>query len=148
MDERELIKATMERVLSGTAIQSGGAFTVVSIAHEAGVPRNALTQCHTDPKKQFDERVEQLGGPSELEKQLRLKTEKLQRTITRKNAELKQLREDVPSLVRTLNQLTLENHQLRDAPAGTSERVVPLHERAKKASVSPPGALRSGPIRR
>ncbi|USQ86024.1 hypothetical protein NFX46_21280 [Streptomyces phaeoluteigriseus] len=46
-DERDLIRAAMDRI-HGTPAYSNGALTIVALALEAGVPRNALTQRHTD----------------------------------------------------------------------------------------------------
>jgi hypothetical protein len=43
-----------------------GALTVVALAQEADVPRNALTQRHTDLKNEFYQRVKERGGPLEL----------------------------------------------------------------------------------
>ena len=52
-DERARIGAAMDRILAGTPERSDGALTVVALATEAGVPRNALTQRHTDLKDEF-----------------------------------------------------------------------------------------------
>jgi hypothetical protein len=46
-----------------------------------------------------------------------------------KNTELDQLRADVPTLVRTINVLTLENQQLREAHTQTNPTVVPFPPR-------------------
>ena len=43
-DERAQIRAAMDRMLAGTPERSNGALTVVALALEAGVPRNALIQ--------------------------------------------------------------------------------------------------------
>ena len=43
-DERDRIRAAMDRILDGTPQRSNGALTVVALAQEAEVPRNALTQ--------------------------------------------------------------------------------------------------------
>ncbi|MFG3498960.1 hypothetical protein [Streptomyces sp. NPDC047928] len=47
-DERPRIRAAMDRILSETPEHSNGALTIVALAVEAGVPRNALTQRHPD----------------------------------------------------------------------------------------------------
>jgi hypothetical protein len=52
-DERARIGAAMDRILAGAPGRSNGALTVVALATEAGVPRNALTQRHTDLKDEF-----------------------------------------------------------------------------------------------
>jgi septal ring factor EnvC (AmiA/AmiB activator) len=113
--ERERIRAAMDRILAGAPERSNGALTVVALAIEAGVPRNALTQRHTDLKNEFYQRVRERGAPSEDEARLRATIARLKKTIEAKNSELAQLRADVPALVRAVSQLTLENQQLRDA---------------------------------
>jgi hypothetical protein len=107
-DERDRIRAAMDRILSGTAQRSNGALTIVALAHEAKVPRNALTQRHTDLKAEFYTRVAERGAPSEVETRLQATIAALKKTIANKNTELAQLRADVPALVRAVNQLTLE----------------------------------------
>jgi septal ring factor EnvC (AmiA/AmiB activator) len=123
-DERAQIRAAMDRILAGTPERSSGALTVVALALEAGVPRNALTQRHTDLKNEFYQRVKERGADNEDEVRLRATIARLRKTIDGKNRELAQLRADVPALVRAVSQLTLENQQLRDARAGTS--VIPF----------------------
>lgn len=51
---------------------------------------------------------------------------KLKQTIAAKNKELAQLRADVPALVRVVNQLTLENQQLRDMRSSADGNVIPF----------------------
>ena len=116
-DERDRIRAAMDRILNGTPQRSNGALTIVALAQEADLPRNALTQRHTDLKNEFYKHVQERGGPLEIEKRLRATISKLRTTIDNKNQELNQLRADVPALVRVVNQLTLESHQLRDTLA-------------------------------
>ena len=113
--ERERIRAAMDRILAEAPERSNGALTVVALAIEADVPRNALTQRHTDLKNEFYQRVRERGAPSEDETRLRATIARLKKTIEGKNSELAQARADVPALVRAVNQLTLENQQLRDA---------------------------------
>jgi septal ring factor EnvC (AmiA/AmiB activator) len=127
-DERERIRAAMDRILAGTPGQSNGALTVVALAIEAGVPRNALTQRHTDLKNEFYQRIKKHGADNEDEARLRATIARLRKTIEAKNRELAQLRADVPALVRAVSQLTLENQQLRDSRAGST--VIPFPSRA------------------
>ena len=115
--ERERIRAAMDRILAGVPERSDGALTVVALAIEAGVPRNALTQRHTDLKNEFYQRIREHGADNGDEARLRATIARLRKTIDAKNRELAQLRADVPALVRAVNQLTLENQQLRDARA-------------------------------
>jgi septal ring factor EnvC (AmiA/AmiB activator) len=128
-DERARIRGAMDRILGGTPERSNGALTVVALALEAGVPRNALTQRHTDLKTEFYQRIKEKGADNEDEARLRAAIAQLKKTLADKNKELAQLRADVPALVRAVNQLTLENQQLRDihAAGGT---VVPFPGRA------------------
>lgn len=124
LDERARIRAAIDRILAGTPQRSNGALTIVALAQEADVPRNALTQRHTDLKNQFYQQVRGKGGPSELETRLRNTIAKLRKTIVNKNGELKQLRTDVPALVRVVNQLTLENDLLRSQLAQSGRTVI------------------------
>jgi septal ring factor EnvC (AmiA/AmiB activator) len=129
LDERDRIRAAMGRILAGTPERCNGALTIVALAQEADVPRNALTQRHTDLKNEFYQCVKERGGPSELETRLRETISKLRATIDNKNRELKQLRADVPALVRVINQLTMENEQLRDQLAEPSGAVIAFPQR-------------------
>lgn len=70
-DERERITAAMMRILSGCPERSNGALTIVALAQEAGVPRNALTQRHLDLKNQFYENARQRGATPDVEIRLR-----------------------------------------------------------------------------
>ena len=101
--EREQIRAAMDRILAGAPERSNGALTVVALALEAGVPRNALTQRHTDLKNEFYQRIRERGAPSEDETRLRATIARLKKTIEAKNSELAQARADVPALVRAVN---------------------------------------------
>jgi len=125
-DERDRIFAAMDRILAGTHERSNGALTIVALAIEAGVPRNALTQRHTDLKHEFYRRIKERGADNGDEARLRATIAKLKQTIAAKNKELAQIRADVPALVRVVNQLTLENQQLRAMRSGTDGNVIPF----------------------
>jgi hypothetical protein len=129
LDERDRIRAAMERILAGTPERSNGALTIVALAQEGDVPRNALTQRHTDLKNEFYQQVKDRGGPSEIETRLRATIAKLRVTIGNKNRELQQLRADVPALVRVVNQLTLENEHLRHQLAQPADVVIAFPKR-------------------
>jgi hypothetical protein len=43
LDERDRIRAAMDRILADTPQHSNGALTIVALALEAEVPRNGLT---------------------------------------------------------------------------------------------------------
>jgi septal ring factor EnvC (AmiA/AmiB activator) len=128
--ERGQIRAAMDRILHGAPERSDGALTVVALATEAGVPRNALTQRHTDLKDEFYQRVKARGADNGDEARLRATIAALRKTIASKNKELAQLRADVPALVRAVNQLTMENQQLRDMRASSGSSVIPFPGRA------------------
>ncbi|UQW99196.1 hypothetical protein [Streptomyces sp. RerS4] len=51
----------------GTPQVSNGALTIVALAQEAEVPRNALTQRHLDLKNEFYERVRERGATPDVE---------------------------------------------------------------------------------
>lgn len=70
-DERERIQAAMERILAGTPQHTNGALTIVALAQEAEVPRNALTQRHLDLKNLFYDKVRARGAVPDSEKRLR-----------------------------------------------------------------------------
>ncbi|MER5227099.1 hypothetical protein [Streptomyces flaveus] len=130
-DERDRIRAAMQRILTGRPEYSNGALTVVALAIEAQVPRNALTQRHPDLRNEFYAHVRERGGITDTEARLRAQIVKLKQTIANKNEELARLREDVPALVRALNQLTAENEELRQQLQLPSPSVVPLRPTAR-----------------
>jgi hypothetical protein len=122
--ERAQIRAAMDRILAGTPERSNGALTVVALAIEAGVPRNALTQRHTDLKAEFYQRIKERGGNNEDEARLRAANAKLRKSLSARGKELAQARADI----RAVNQLTTEIQQLRDAQPrhGRGSAVVPF----------------------
>ncbi|MFH8553986.1 hypothetical protein [Streptomyces celluloflavus] len=126
LDERQRIRAAMERILSHSPQHSNGALTIVALAQEAQVPHNALTQRHLDLKNEFYERVKERGATPDAEARLRTTIVKLKKTIASKNQELDRFRADVPALVRVVNQLTLENQQLREQLDVAAANVIPL----------------------
>lgn len=117
-DERERITAAMNRLLTGTAVHSNGALTVVALAHEAQVPRCALTQRHHDLRNEFYAKVKERSGTTPDETRLRATITQLRKTIANKNRQLETIRKDVPTLVRVVHQLTIENALLREELEG------------------------------
>ncbi|MQS16295.1 hypothetical protein F7Q99_29785 [Streptomyces kaniharaensis] len=113
----------MERILTGAPEHSNGALTIVALAQEAGVPRNALTQRHLDLKNHFYDRVRERGLVPDSETRLRKQIVRLKELRARDAEQLKELRADVQGLVQVVNQLTLENQQLRDALSSPAGRV-------------------------
>jgi len=128
LSERDRIRAAMDRILEGAPGRSNGALTVVALAIEAGVPRNALTQRHTDLKAEFYQRIKERGGNNEDEARLRAANAKLSKSLSARGKELAQARADIRALVRAVNQLTMEIQQLRDAQSrhGRGSVVVPF----------------------
>ncbi|MEU8694699.1 hypothetical protein [Streptomyces sp. NPDC048665] len=111
-DERDHIRAAMDRILQGTAQHSNGALTIVALAQEAGVPRNALTQRHLDLKNYFYAQVRASGQTPDSEIRLRQQIGRLKELRAKDATELAQLRTAVEHLVRVVNQLTTYNRQL------------------------------------
>lgn len=96
---------------------------MTALAVEAGVPRNALTQRHLDLKNEFYAKVKERGQPTDAEIRLRKQVVRLKELRQKDKAGLEQLRADVKGLVRVVNELTLENLQLRER-LSTSDPVV------------------------
>ncbi|WP_405897691.1 hypothetical protein OG242_09265 [Streptomyces sp. NBC_00727] len=113
IDERDRIRAAMERILSGSHVHSNGALTVVALATEARVPRNALTQRHQDLKNEFYERVRARGGVPDSEKRLRARVVKLKEQHADDVKEIQELKTANEILVRALHQAQMENRQIR-----------------------------------
>jgi hypothetical protein len=128
-DECDRIRAAMDRILAGTAEHSTGALTIVALAQEAGVPRNALTQRHLDLRNEFYDKVRARGQAPDSETRLRNQVAKLKEQRAGDAHELDQLRRDVQDLVRVVNQLTLENHQIRTELTAANPRIHALPPR-------------------
>ncbi|MCX4757846.1 hypothetical protein [Kitasatospora purpeofusca] len=128
-DERDRIQAAMDRILTGTHERSNGALTIVALAIEAEVPRNALTQRHTDLKNAFYDQVRARGGTPDVETRLRKKVVALKTTIANKNAELALLKADAQGFLAENTRLTLENQELRDVLSNKASNVIPLRAR-------------------
>lgn len=126
IDERQQIRDAMHRILSDTPQNSSGALTITALAQEAGVPRNALTQRHTDLKNEFYNKVAARGATPDVEIRLRAQIAKLKKTIANQRKDLERLRADVPALVRVVNVLTAENQQLRTLLEMPPVNVIPL----------------------
>lgn len=112
-DERDCIRAAMDRILAGRAKHSNGALTIVALAIEAEVPRNALTQRHTDLKAEFYEHVRARGGTLDSERRLRQQVRRLKELRAADAQEITQLKGDVEALVGALHQSMMENGLLR-----------------------------------
>lgn len=132
-DERARIRAAMGRILAGTPERSNGALTVVALALEAEVPRNALTQRHPDLRNEFYEQVRVRGGVPDVETRLRKKITDLEATVANKNKEIAQLAADVQGFLADNARLSLENQELRDLLHGKTN-VIPIRPEKSTAS--------------
>ncbi|MFJ2746361.1 hypothetical protein ACIO3O_42630 [Streptomyces sp. NPDC087440] len=125
-DERDLIRTAMDRILSGAPERSNGALTIVALALEAGVPRNALTQRHTDLKNEFYAKVRARGGTPDSEQRLRKQVRQLKELRAADAVEITQLKTDVEALVGALHQTTAENQLLHQQLADRTAVLRPL----------------------
>ncbi|WP_405833261.1 MULTISPECIES: hypothetical protein [unclassified Streptomyces] len=123
LNERDRIRAAMDRILAGTPEHSNGALTIVALAQEAQLPRNALTQRHVDLKNEFYDKVRERGQTPDSEMRLRQQIVKLKELRANDKAEISQLQTDREALVRIVHQLTVENRQLRTELATPDSRV-------------------------
>jgi uncharacterized protein (DUF3084 family) len=103
----------MARILAGTPQRSNGALTIVALATEAGVPRNALTQRHLDLKNEFYDKVRARGELPDSEKRLRRQLAKADELRAQALKEIELLQADNDALVGALHQVVMENRQLR-----------------------------------
>ncbi|MFD5342036.1 hypothetical protein [Streptomyces hawaiiensis] len=119
LDERARIRTAMDRILAGNPQHSNGALTIVALTQEAQVPRNALT---TSTPRSRNEVSPQTWNDGCCKKITRLKELR-----AADKEQLAQLATDVENLVRVVNQLTLENRQLRQqlATPGPIVRLLP-----------------------
>ncbi len=108
------IRAAMDRILRSTPELSNGALTIVALAVEAGVPRNALTQRHTDLKNEFYDKVRARGGTPDSEQRLRKQIRRLKQLRAADAEKIAQLKADVEALIGALHQATVENRLLRE----------------------------------
>ncbi|MFD9787815.1 hypothetical protein ACFWYX_28225 [[Kitasatospora] papulosa] len=111
--ERDRIRAAMDHILGGTPQRSNGALTIVALAMEADVPRNALTQRHLDLKNEFYEKARARGEMPDSEKRLRRQLVKAKELRAEALKEIDRLKADNEALVGALHQVVMENRQLR-----------------------------------
>lgn len=137
--ERNEIRAAIERLLSGTPLRSDGALTAVSLAAEAGVKRHVLTHRHTDLKDEFYAKVRAIGRVPESERKLREELQNAKRDLQAARARIRDLETDVDGFARIVNVLALENEQLR-AAAPREGRLRLLPSRNGDPGEAPQGA--------
>lgn len=114
-NERDDIRAAIDRLLAGTPLRSDGALTVVSLAAEASVKRHLLTHRHTDLKDEFYGRVRAQGHTPASELALQAEVHDLKGNLAKAREELAELRGINESYARIVNLLSTENEQLRQA---------------------------------
>ncbi|MFD8725641.1 hypothetical protein ACFV2H_48820 [Streptomyces sp. NPDC059629] len=131
LDERDRIREAMNRILSGNPQRSNGALTIVALAAEADVPRNALTQRHLDLKNEFYEKVRARGETPDSEKRLRRQLVKAKELRAQALKDVEQLKADNEALVGALHQVVMENRQLRQqlAEQQPNLRILPTQPR-------------------
>ncbi|MGW7521753.1 hypothetical protein ACWGJ2_39935 [Streptomyces sp. NPDC054796] len=134
-DERDRIRAAMDRIWADTPEHSNGALTIVALAQEAQVPRNALTQRLLDLKNEFYEKVRARGATPDSEKRLRRQVTKLKELRAADAEELAVLRADVEALVGALHQVQMENRQLRQRLAAPDPAVRSLPTQPRPQAV-------------
>jgi hypothetical protein len=106
------VVAAMDRILNSIVERSNGALTIT--------PR---------PENRVLSTRQRMRSHHRFETSLRTAIVKLKDTIANKNKEFKQLRVDVPALVRAVNQLTLGNQQLRERLQRPTSDVIPFPNR-------------------
>ena len=99
--------------LAPVVTKSKRALTIVALAAEAGVPRNALTQRHTDLRNLFYNEVRALGWTPDSERRLRQETTRLKRLREEDRKAIQQLKTDNETLVGALHVTQLQNEELR-----------------------------------
>lgn len=136
LDERNRIRAAMDRILGGTPEHSNGALTIVALAAEAQVPHNALTQRHTDLRSEFYDKVCARGEMPDNEKRLRQQLRRLKELRGADAEQITQLKADVEALVGALHQSTVENALLRQQLADRAGvfRALPTQPRARDSA--------------
>lgn len=134
-DERQQIRDAMDRLLTGAALRSNGALTIVALAEEAGLKRHHLTHRHTDLKDEFNARVRQQGHVPANEVALRAKLHTLEDRVVRLRADLASAEDHVSQLRRMNNVLAVENLAYRDLLAGhTSARPIREYPNASRTA--------------
>ncbi|MFI7708272.1 hypothetical protein [Nonomuraea sp. NPDC049480] len=125
--ERAAIAAAMNRLLAGTPLRSSGNLDIVTLAAEAGLKRNKLTQKHTDLKDQFYAQAKAHGGVPDRERKLRIQITSLNDRIAALRAERDGYRAASDVFARALHVLTVENDNLRkELDKSQSSAVRPL----------------------
>ena len=120
-EERDAITAAMERLLAGTPLRSSGNLDIISLAEEAGLKRNKLTHKHTDLKDRFYAERRAREGMTDREAKLHNEITQLKACIDELREERDNYRTANEVFARALHALTIENDNLRRAPAGHAQ---------------------------
>lgn len=115
IDERQIIRDAMARLLEGKAFRSNGALTIVSLAEEADVKRHLLTHRHTDLRDEFYARVRKQGTVPQSEIALRERVIALEAAADRLAHERNELKAQVETLQRMNNVLAVERAHADEA---------------------------------
>ena len=119
------ILSAMVRVLSGRpAIAAPGDLTITAVANEAGLKRHHLTQKHTDLKDLFYElRDNHLNPVSEQQAQVAAELDGVKAKLAEAREDTRKWKATAHTFARTINVLTLENHQLKQQPNNVRQLV-------------------------
>ncbi|MFE9950971.1 hypothetical protein ACFYRJ_26085 [Streptomyces sp. NPDC005531] len=125
-EERETIRAAMDRLLAGTPLRSDGALTVLALAAEADVKRHVLTHRHTDLKDEFYAKVRAQGHVPDSERKLREELRKTKERLAEVIEENTRQQAEIETFARVVNVLTVENDHLRGQQGRRRAPVVAL----------------------
>ncbi|QEV49742.1 hypothetical protein CP980_09390 [Streptomyces vinaceus] len=109
-------------------LRSDGQLTVKSLAEEAGLRRNKLTHKHTGLKDLFYALIRAQDVQPKAADALKRNNNELTARLKKAREECDQLQTQVKQLVRVIQVLEVENHQLRES-AGQDGVVRVLHQR-------------------
>ncbi|MGW8781017.1 hypothetical protein ACWGNM_23590 [Streptomyces sp. NPDC055796] len=126
--EIQAITDAMVRLLVGIPLRSDGQLTVKSLAEEAGLRRNKLTHKHTGLKDLFYALIRAQDIQPKAADALKRNNNELTARLKKAREECDQLQTQVKQLVRVVQVLEVENHQLRES-AGQDGVVRVLRQR-------------------
>jgi hypothetical protein len=122
--EIRAITDAMVRLLIGAPLHSDGKLTIVSLVTEAGLRRNKLTHKHTGLKDLFYVLLKaRTLIPDVLPDAARARAAEQQRDLTRVRAERDDLRTQLQLMVRIVQVLEVENHQLEETRSQLEARL-------------------------
>ncbi|MGW7261545.1 hypothetical protein [Streptomyces sp. NPDC054834] len=129
-DEIQAITDATVRLLTGVPLRSDGQLPIKSLAEEAGLRRNKLTQKHTGLKGLFYALVRaQNIRPKDTER-LQQERDELAEALKKARRERNELREDVQRFVRIIHVLEVENDNLKTTSGARGGTVRVLRQRS------------------